>query len=229
MKKQHDYYDLKLGSIEQYCMLVPKSEKQKWRALGWRTYKEIGLPQWQARAAYLMYGWLSFRDILMFNRPKMLVEQSVIGQKIVGFCTHLGTYGMGGAGFFGLLLDNQEYLVYAVWGAGEFILLDNRPIQQPHFIQSETMAWLNQQDEDGTALLSVLQNAVIRECVLTDETCRLQIEKDGVAHVLEYLCQDSRLNVPDFSDEQQRQRVAFDTGKIADYLLFQHENGTLIV
>lgn len=46
MKKQHDYYDLKLGSIEQYCMLVPKSEKQKWRALGWRTYKEIGLPQW---------------------------------------------------------------------------------------------------------------------------------------------------------------------------------------
>ena len=43
------------------------------------------------------------------NRPVLLKETSkseIIGRKSLEITTHLGTYRMGGAGFFGLLLDN---------------------------------------------------------------------------------------------------------------------------
>lgn len=70
-------------------------------------------------------GWASPFVVHLMNRPRTLPEAGsaqLIGVHILDYSLHLGSYGMGGPGFFGLLLEPEEgeryseYLVYTVWG-----------------------------------------------------------------------------------------------------------------
>ena len=126
----HPYLDLQQGNVENYCMMVHKAEVPQWYEQGWLPHYAVGLSRREANRASMVYGFMRFkRDVLLFGRPEYLADKSPIGRKIVGFCTHLGTYGMGGPGFFGLLLDTDEYLVYTAWHAGYSTLLDNRAVE----------------------------------------------------------------------------------------------------
>jgi hypothetical protein len=70
-------------------------------------------------------------------RPQTLGEvgfKRIEGRKVTAWSASLGSYGMGGPGFFGLnLAGNGEYpdewLVMRVWGAGCWLLLDGRWIE----------------------------------------------------------------------------------------------------
>lgn len=105
----HPYLDLQQGNVENYCMMVPKAEEPQWYEQGWLPHYAVGLSRREANRASMVYGFMRFkRDVLLFARPEYLAAKSPIGRKIVGFSTHLGTYGMGGPGFFGLLLDTDE-------------------------------------------------------------------------------------------------------------------------
>lgn len=65
--------------------------------------------------------------------PKTISETGVgrvLNRRIVSWCDHCGTYGIGGPGFFGLELEGTdthqtEYLVLTLWGADEWLLLDD--------------------------------------------------------------------------------------------------------
>lgn len=61
---------------------------------------------------------------LMRFEPELLTEADVIGRSVDEISTNLGTYGMGGYGFFGLRLG-QEWLVISISGAGEWITVDD--------------------------------------------------------------------------------------------------------
>lgn len=65
-------------------------------------------------------------------QPERLHASNVVGRKVDEIRTHLGTYGMGGPGFFGIRLG-QEWLTIAIWGAGEWITVDGLLIQDIFF------------------------------------------------------------------------------------------------
>lgn len=54
----------------------------------------------------------------------------IVGRTILDCNKYLGSYGMGGPGFFGLKLEKkgrfrEEWLVLTMWGATEWLLIDN--------------------------------------------------------------------------------------------------------
>jgi len=49
----------------------------------------------------------------------------VIAREIVGWIPYAGTYGMGGPGFVGFDLKD-EWLIFAIWGAADWMRLDGR-------------------------------------------------------------------------------------------------------
>ncbi|WP_152618547.1 hypothetical protein [Leisingera sp. ANG-Vp] len=64
--------------------------------------------------------------------PNALSVEQVTGRQVDELLTYVGTYGMGGPGFFGLRLG-EEWLVVAIWGAGEWMVADGILIQDPFF------------------------------------------------------------------------------------------------
>jgi hypothetical protein len=63
--------------------------------------------------------------------PTVLDPSAVIGRRIDDVTTSAGTYGMGGPGFFALLLGEQ-WLVIALWGAASWMTCEGRFIEDLH-------------------------------------------------------------------------------------------------
>jgi hypothetical protein len=61
-------------------------------------------------------------------KPPSLTSDKVVGRTVDEICTCVGTYGMGGPGFFGLRLGD-EWLVIAVWSAASWVQVDARIVQ----------------------------------------------------------------------------------------------------
>lgn len=57
--------------------------------------------------------------------PSPIVPAQVVGRHVDQVSLYVGTYGMGGPGFFGLRLG-PDWLVVSLWGASEWILVDDR-------------------------------------------------------------------------------------------------------
>lgn len=65
---------------------------------------------------------------LMDFKPQAVSAEMVVGRTVDEICLYVGTYGMGGPGFFGLRLGT-EWLVVAIWGAASWILVDGRIVE----------------------------------------------------------------------------------------------------
>lgn len=62
-------------------------------------------------------------------RPEPVDPDDVVGRTVHGWTAHAGTYGMGGPGFVGLDLGGT-WLVVTLWGAGSWIRLDDRLLDE---------------------------------------------------------------------------------------------------
>lgn len=71
--------------------------------------------------------WSPSGELVDFH-PKPLAAADVIGRRIDGHSLYLGTYGMGGAGLYGLKLGD-EWLVIALHGAGAWMRAEGRLIE----------------------------------------------------------------------------------------------------
>ncbi len=82
--------------------------------------------------------------------PQELLPKDVIGRQVDEVTPYVGTYGMGGPGFFGLKLG-KEWLVFAIWGAGDWIWVNDIFVEDPYLEKYERPEpWLH----DGTDTLS---------------------------------------------------------------------------
>jgi len=63
-------------------------------------------------------------QLVKFHPPPVSADE-VVGRHIAKVSPNVGTYGMGGPGFFGLCLGD-EWLVVAIWGAAEWMLFADR-------------------------------------------------------------------------------------------------------
>ncbi len=227
--KEHDYLDLNIGDIGQYAMIVNKKELENWKKKGWLTYEEVHLPEGDENAA-MLYGKLNKKtETLLFNRPTLLrdsIKEEITGRKIISVSTHLGTYGMGGAGFFGILLDHREFLTYAVWGAGRYVVIDNRMVEcDPEFYPT-TKPWMSDFGGDQTwdDLTDYITGSTIIDYQFTPDLFRMKAEKNGQTIHIEFVRNDKRL-----PGKSGKVKNAYKRGEISDYILFQHEEGVLIV
>jgi hypothetical protein len=225
----HPYLDLQMGTVEQYTKIIALDDLGMARQAGWQTYQDIALPAGDETAAALYGTWNPDNQMLVFNRPKTLLETGIaglLGQTILGFSTHLGSYGMGGPGFVGLLLSSGQYLVYAVWGAASYALLDDRAWECYPDLYEDHRPWLSHfgGDLSWDDLSPVLDGAKIVEAVLSDEYLSLQLECHGESKTLFLTQTDARL-----PHQETVLKPAFDHGVIAEYLLWQDQDAILIV
>lgn len=75
-----------------------------------------------------MQGGLGSDHELMPLRMELPSKAELVGSRINGFSSHLGSYGMGGVGILGLQLDDQ-WLIICLDGAGNWVEYENRMIE----------------------------------------------------------------------------------------------------
>lgn len=139
---------------------------------------------------------------------------------------------MGGPGFLGITLSNQpearKVMVYAVWGASQYTLLDNRELQcHPRYYDTRhpwLSAFANEDVPNWDELTPVLIGCRIDRVELNQRRLALHLRKGEETHLLEFLANDERL--PLFGNGDAR-KDAFESGVISDYILFQHPDAVL--
>lgn len=85
--------------------------------------------------------------------PAVPTAEMVVGRAVDQICMYVGTYGMGGPGFFGLGLGG-DWLVIAIWGAASWVQIDGR-IAQDGFWNTNGMPrpWMTDQGDELTGVL----------------------------------------------------------------------------
>ena len=113
-----------------------------------------------------------------FTPPPLSADQ-VIGRTVEEICSGVGTYGMGGPGFFGLRLGS-EWLVIAVWGAGEWMQSQGRCVQDSfHDNYGRPRPWLADWVVGKTDELSAhLVGQKIRSIDVRRHSLRLVLENE---------------------------------------------------
>src|SRR5688572_8035591 len=97
--EDHPYLNLNMGLVTKYTVNVWSGDSQEWLNQGWLPMPDSGDFNWYRKPGVITLG----------NRPQTLAElgaDSLIGRRIIGYETALGSDGTGsGLGFFGFLLE----------------------------------------------------------------------------------------------------------------------------
>jgi hypothetical protein len=224
---RHPLVHLDMGLIDACTQIVPKTSLTTWTADGW-----VELP------GYFGFLYAAEDDeMVIAKRPDTLAirgASGLISVEIEGWHGYLGSYGMGGPGFFGLLLPPRagtagayrEYLVFAAWGANQYIFLDGKVLDTSPSYSDQYDSWLAGSAEGQAALDTALIGARIEAATLTQDALRLKLMREGRATLLEFVRNDPRL-APMGDDEPRK--PAYTEGVIADHLVFQPEHAVLWV
>ena len=131
--------------------------------------------------------------------------ERVLSRKILEWSPSLGTWGRISPRFFGLLLAQQdtypqEWLVLTIWGAAEWLLLDNQwvlahanqhSVEKPLYCLYVPRQWdtLSSQYIEAKAgwdnFSPLIVGGIITEVYFRNDSSLIKIEKDGITHVLE--------------------------------------------
>lgn len=115
---------------------------------------------------------LGASGVLVPFKPAQLQPEQVIGRTIDQLEPYLGTYGMGGPGFFGLRLG-AEWLVVAIWGAAEWVHANDLLVADGfHDDYGRPTPWLS---EDSDRL---------SECMVGERIISIEIERHRFKLVL---------------------------------------------
>jgi len=111
---------------------------------------------------------------LMAFAPTLPTCETILGRRITQMALNVGTYGMGGPGFFGLKLD-QDWLVISVWGASEWIHVNGRLIRDDWGDEhGRPTSWIG---DDWDALSSEICGQTI--CAFSVQKHAMQIRLDS--------------------------------------------------
>jgi len=221
------YRKLKMGLVKEYSIIIPKTERELFEKQGWIE-----------AADFRDFHYYPDEDqTVMLSRPLTLSDRpdpGLVGNRITSFSNSHGSYGMGGPGFFGISLDNhpieQQVLIYAVWGAGEYVLVDGREISCNPRYYDDRHPWLSffadEEIPNWDDLTPILVGAEIVNIEVTRNRLVLHLLNGGQQHKMEMLQNDPRL--PQQGNGEPR-RDAFSSGSISEYILFQHPDAVLWV
>ncbi len=123
---------------------------------------------------------------------KELGIHRILHRIIIKWVPYLGTYGMGGPGFFGLQLEQtasqpKEWLVLTLWGASEWLNLDGRWLSShpnQYYIQKPLLPHEVTQKLIGCELI---------EADIEDNRSIIKLARDLQLHILEVPMDSNRL------------------------------------
>lgn len=165
----------------------------------------------------------------LLDRP----VESLIGKKFLEKSFTMGTYGMGGPGFVGLLLEHpngaKEWMVFTVWAADWSILMNDQWVgahpmfyhkQKPLYSKIRSKGKLLEWDEFSPKIIG----GTIVKAHLSDKSFILDIEFNGETHKLEFLDEDPRLPPMPLGGDRKTMK---DGDKIGKYIVFHEDGGIL--
>jgi len=223
--------ELNMGMVKANFIDISVFQKRKWIKREFAEYKKCNYMAYWNR---LIPIYNPFKTV-MLGEPKTITgfgADNFIDSKILGASTFHGTYGMGGAGFFGLLCDTKKgqfNLIYTIWASSEYVLLDGRVIEcHPNYINQ-----YNPWEAHGeikykiSGKNSVLKDAVITGIELSKQECKMTLNfKDGSMHKMIFYNYSDKL--PPHGSGEKRKK-AFETGNLPDYLLVTYKETELYV
>lgn len=68
----------------------------------------------------------------------------ILGSEIIDICSYIGTYGMGGAGYFGFIIkinNEKKWIVVCIWNAEGYMLLDDKVFHSPKQYINDYNPW----------------------------------------------------------------------------------------
>jgi len=212
--------DLKMGLVEANFVCIDKRDKSLWLERGFAENRDYPI----------FLNELEDDETVMLGIPETIDgfgTDNLVDAKIIDVSTCLGTYGMGGPGFFGLSCDTAKgafWLTFTVWGSGQYAVLDDRVIEcHPQYNDQYNPWWSRNRDE----CKSIVIGAVIKQVELFDTECRIVIEaEDGGRHQVMIYKYSEKL--PPMGNGKPR-KAAFESGIITDYLLVTYEGTVLQV
>lgn len=216
-----------MSLIKEYSMIVPEEELVEWTNKGWVEDKSFTDFEYYAEAG----------ETMLLGTPATLLDiepDSLVGKTILDFSSHLGSYGMGGPGFFGLLMERdgaREYLVYAVWASGEYITIDDRVIECHINYNEAYHPWISQwagesEENRWDDLSGILKGSVITGVSLTEDELRIEITSNTAAHSITF--HKYKDTLPPHGNGEPR-KPAFAEGVIGTSIVFCHEYAVLHV
>lgn len=125
------------------------------------------------------------------RRPPRLFREggyAPAGARVVEVSTHLGTYGMGGMGFFGLRVEGgapagTRWLVVTLWGAESWATLDGCVIEDDLFADRRAALVAEGRELRSLACLVGARVVAVR---CDDVALEFECERGGVRHRLEF-------------------------------------------
>lgn len=228
---KHEYFELNIGLVQENYVIVKTDEINIWKERGFKVIKK-----------YPIFHYIPNRnEKIMLGKPKMIHEfgiNNLIGCEIIDFSSSGGTYGMGGPGFveFKFISKNQEklWLTFAMWGAGEYILLDNKVLEcHPKFFD-EYNPWLLYNDLDETqwnntwsVVKKMFIGGIIKNIELHADDGHIDIlDLKGILHRI-WTAKYSSLFPPKGGSGERN--FAFKTQKLADSILIHYDDSHLVV
>ena len=177
---------------------------------------KIDLPDWEQKGFVNTGGRpilvpIPVENIWVWGVPTTLSDSGVerlLNREIIGFSSKLGSYGMGGHGFFGIQLATSsaeaptEYLVLPISRGIRFVRIDeSRP------------------DKES---LAQLIGSIIHTVHLSERQCILTLKKDREEYLMTLFMDSPSPDDPHYHPEY------YADGSIADYLIFQGQKGVLV-
>lgn len=221
---RHNFLNLDMGLVEENFVIVDRKDKKLWEERG---FKRI----WR----YPIFHYTpNFRQVIMLGRPDTINEfgtDRLKGAVITDICRFLGTYGMGGPGFFGFKLEGAfetRWLVFCIWSAGEHILLDDRVLECYPSFNSIYHPWIkNGIKNPEQPLRELLIGSVIDSVELEDNSIAVSLtDKNGGKHTLNSFDQSDKF--PEQGGTKKK-RHSYTKGVMSDYWLVIYDRTELSV
>lgn len=123
---------------------------------------------------------------------RQLGAERLLNRRIVEWSSSVGSYGMGGPGFFGLCLAAYghypaEWLALTLWGAGNWLLLDGQWVEahpNQYYVQRPLYSNFGG-DEDWDDLSGRLVGSTIAEAAIEQNRSFFLLHKRDANHKLE--------------------------------------------
>ena len=222
--KKHPYLKLNMGLVNENFTVIKKKDLKLWEERGFQKIRKFPIFLYKPNPA----------EVIMLGKPLTISEfgtENLIHSKISDYTPYMGTYGMGGAGFFGLKLEGAfgiRWLVYCIWSAGEHILLDDKIIECHSDFWEKYHPWLTngtrqeyeQTHENFKNLLSGLE---ILNIDLQEHALKIRLSGN---HVLETYQKSDKF--PEQAGTGKK-RLSYETGIMSDCWLVIYDETDLTV
>lgn len=214
------YTSNSINKLINYVYVLKDNTDDEWKSRGFDENKLFASELWDEPDEY----------VIMTREPINLIEfgkENLLGSEIIDICPFLGSYGMGGPGYFGFKVKVQEefmWLVVCICNADCYMLLDDRVFYAGKQYKKNYNPWYSTLNQFNKLFQKELLNFKIINLKVSDESVTLALEKEGVNRQVNILKNDKKL--PPMGSGIERMD-AFIVGRLSDYLMVIYDNTNL--